>query len=127
MRALTAKQKKIIEKFHDRTNGIFLDEETEEKVAAVNDYETVYMDAARYLSDYATEKINERETKMVKLAIVDKDMNRVVHGFDTLDDARTYMKQYVITPAKDYIAALEEVSTLHIDKIGRKKKHIYPS
>jgi hypothetical protein len=62
---------------------------------------------------------------MVKLAIVDKDMNRVIHGFDTLDDARAYMKQYVITPAKDYIAALEEVSTLHIDKIGRKKKHIY--
>lgn len=63
MRALTAKQKKIIEKFHDRTNGIFLDEETEEKVAAVNDYETVYMDAARYLSDYATEKLMKERPK----------------------------------------------------------------
>lgn len=63
MRALTAKQKKIIEKFYDRTNAIFLDEETEEKVAAVNDYETVYMDAARYLSDYATEKLMKERPK----------------------------------------------------------------
>ena len=63
MRALTAKQKKIIEKFYDRTNAIFLDEETEEKVAAVNDYETVYMDAARYLLDYATEKLMKERPK----------------------------------------------------------------
>jgi len=54
MRKLTAKQKAILKQCYKETQCISIDEidnDTYEKLVSLNDYETLYQDANRYLSD----------------------------------------------------------------------------
>lgn len=62
---------------------------------------------------------------MFKLVVIQEDMSRVVFRYDSFEDVREALDEKVISIAKSYIDTVEVVSTLHIDKIGRKKKHVY--
>lgn len=51
-RKLTKKQEKAIEAYYNKTQEIFFDEATEQAIADINWYETVYQDMNRYIWDY---------------------------------------------------------------------------
>lgn len=60
-----------------------------------------------------------------KLVITNSELVKKVYKFETLEEARALLLSDVIMVAKEIIKDIDTRFTLHIDKIGRKKKHTY--
>lgn len=58
-RKLTKTQEKAIEKYYDTTHNIIIDADTADRIAEINDYETVYQDMDRYIWDYQSRLRNK--------------------------------------------------------------------